>query len=179
MDYHFDSKEDIKLIILNVINNFNIPVPSAMIVDTVLTHSFVEYIDIMQHLHELTEGQMVTYFVEKDVRYYSLTQKGKDTVEYFSGKIPLTVRERLFETARKKAQEFLNAQSVQAEYYKSNEFEYTVELKIIDCGSDLFNLKLNVGDESMAKAMCGRFERDPKKVYTTIFNMLLNSQGEN
>ena len=47
MDYHFDSKEDVKLIILTVINDFNIPITNAMIVDTVLTHSFVEYIDIM------------------------------------------------------------------------------------------------------------------------------------
>ena len=83
MDYHFDSKEDIKLIILSVINDFNIPVSNSMIVDTVLVHSFAEYFDIQQYLYELTDAQMVTYYVENETRYYSLTQKGKDAVEYF------------------------------------------------------------------------------------------------
>ena len=48
MDYKFDSMEDIKLIILTVINDFNIPVSNAMIVDTVLTHSYADYFDIQQ-----------------------------------------------------------------------------------------------------------------------------------
>lgn len=179
MDYHFDSKEDVKLIILTVINDFNIPITNAMIVDTVLTHSFVEYIDIMQYLHDLTEAQMVTYYIENEVRYYSLTQKGKDTVGYFATKIPFTVRERLFETAKRNAKKFLNDQSIQATYEKLNDFEYNVILKIVERGSDMFNLKLTVGSESVAKSMCGRFQRDPQKFYTTVFSLLIDTDSEN
>lgn len=179
MDYHFDSKEDVKLIILTVINNFNIPITNAMIVDTVLTHSFVEYIDIMQYLHELTETHLVTYYIENETRYYSLTQKGKDTVEYFSSKIPLTVRERLFATAKANAKAFLNDESVQAKYEKANDFEYTVKLSISERGGDIFSLKVTVGTESMAKAMCGRFKRDPQTFYTTVFSMLIDGASEN
>lgn len=178
MDYHFDLKEDIKLIILTVINDFNLPVPAAMIVDTVLTHSFAEYIDIMQYLHDLTEARMVTYYIEKGVRYYSLTQKGKDAVEYFSSKIPHTVRQRLFDTSKQKAKEFLNARSIQSEYYKENDFEYAVVLKIVELQSDLFSLKLTVGSESIAKEMCGRFQKDPQSFYTSVFSMLLNDDCE-
>lgn len=179
MDYHFDSKEDVKLIILSVINDFNIPITNAMIVDTVLAHSFVEYIDIMQYLHELTETQMVTYYIENETRYYSLTPKGKDAVSFFASKIPLTVRERLFETAKENAKAFLNDESVQANYEKANDFEYNVILRIIERGGDIFNLKITVGTESMAKAMCGRFKRDPQNFYTTVFSMLIDSEGEN
>lgn len=179
MDYHFESKEDVKLIILTVMNNFNMPITNAMIVDTVLTHSFVEYIDIMQYLHELTETQMVTYYIENETRYYSLTRKGKDAVSFFSSKIPLTVRERLFETAKENAKAFLNEESVQATYEKANDFEYTVNLRITERGGDIFNLKLTVGTESMAKAMCGHFKRDPQTFYTTVFSMLIDTNSEN
>lgn len=179
MDYHFDSKEDVKLIILSVINNFNIPITNAMIVDTVLTHSFVEYIDIMQYLHDLTEDKMVTYYVENDVRYYSLTPKGKDTIGYFASKIPLTVRERLFETAKQNAKKFLNNESIQANYEKINDFEYNVILRIVERGSDMFKLQLTVGSEAVAKTMCGRFQRDPQNFYTTVFSLLINPDGEN
>ena len=179
MDYHFESKEDVKLIILTVIDNFNIPITNAMIVDTVLTHSFVEYIDIMQYLHELVETRLVTYYIENETRYYSLTEKGKEIVSYFASKIPLTVRERLFATAKANAKTFLNDESVKADYEKANEFEYNVNLSIAERGGDIFSLKLTVGTEKMAKAMCGRFKRDPQTFYTSVFSMLIDSESEN
>lgn len=179
MDYHFDSMEDIKLIILTVIDNFNMPITNAMIVDTVLEHSFAEYIDIMQYLHELTESKMVTYYFENDTRYYSLTEKGKDAVTFFSSKIPFTVRERLYETAKQNAKAFLNDEAVRADYEKANDFEYNVILRIVERGVDMFFVKLTIGSESAAKAMCEGFKRDPQTLYTTIFSLLLDSKGEN
>ncbi len=178
MDYHFDSKEDIKLIILTVINDFNIPVSNSMIVDTVLTHSFAEYFDIQQYLYELTDAQMVTFYIEDDVRYYSLTKKGKDAVGYFSRKIPITVREKLMKTSKEKAKELLNSISIKSDYYKENDFEYTVNLRIVERGYDMFNLKLSVGSESIAKAMCGRFERDPEGLYSSVFALLVDESSE-
>lgn len=178
MDYHFDSKEDIKLIILTVINDFNIPVSNAMIVDTVLTHSFAEYFDIQQYLYELTDAQMVTFYVEDDVRYYSLTQKGRDAVDYFAQKIPRTVRERLFKTAKIKAKEQLDSQSISAEYYPENDMEYSVVMKIVERGYDMFNLKMSVGSEAIAKAMCASFKRNPEAFYSSVFDLLINENTQ-
>jgi DNA-binding PadR family transcriptional regulator len=177
LDYHFESSEDIKLIILTVINDFNMPVSNAMIVDTVLTHSFAEYFDIQQYLYELTDAQLVTYYIEDSVRYYSLTQKGKETVGYFAKNIPHTVRERLFNTAKIKAKELRDSMSVQSKYYKENDFEYTVSLKIVERGYDLMNLKLSVGSEKIAKAICARFEKNSENVYTRIFSLLIDDNG--
>lgn len=178
MDYHFDSKEDIKLIILTVINDFNMPVSNAMIVDTVLIHSFAEYFDIQQYLYELSEAQMVTYYVENDIRYYSLTQKGKDAVSYFAQKIPRTVRERLFETARENAKKLKESLSIQSEYYKENDMEYTVIMKITERNYDMFNLKMSVGSEAIAKSICGRFEKDPESIYSKVFSILTDESHE-
>lgn len=178
MDYHFDSKEDIKLIILTVINDFNIPVSNAMIVDTVLTHSFAEYFDIQHYLYELTDAEMVTYYVENDVRYYSLTAKGRDAVEFFAKKIPRTVRERLFETAKVKSKELLDSQSITAEYYPENDMEYTVVMKIVERGYDMFNLRMSVGSEQLAKTMCARFQKNAEDIYSSVFGLLIDEEGE-
>lgn len=178
MDYHFDSKEDIKLIILSVIKDFNMPVSNSMIVDTVLTHSFAEYFDIQQYLYELTDAQLVTYYVEDEVRYYSLTQKGKDAVEFFSSKIPKTVRERLFQTAKQNAKVLKQSLSIHSEYYKENEMEYTVVMKITERNYDMFKLKMSVGSEAIAKAMCARFEKDPQMLYSKVFSLLIDEDTE-
>ena len=166
--------EDIKLIILNVIDDFNIPVPNAMIVDTVLTHSYADYFDILQYIYELTESELITYYTEDGVRYYSLTHKGREALGFFNLQIPLTVREKLFKTARAKAKELRDSQSVVAEVVKENEFEYTVNLKITELGLDLFSLSLRVGSEKAANAIAARFKRDSENVYSSIFSELVN-----
>lgn len=173
MDYHFDKMEDIKLIILNVIDDFNIPVPNAMIVDTVLTHSYADYFDILQYIYELAEAELITYYTEDDVRYYSLTHRGREAMEYFSLQIPLTVREKLFKTAREKAKELRESQSVVADVVKENDFEYTVNLKITELGYDLFSLSLRIGSEKAAKAVAARFKRDSENIYSQIFSGLI------
>jgi hypothetical protein len=67
--------------------------------------------------------------------------------------------------------------SVQSKYYKENDFEYTVSLKIVERGYDLMNLKLSVGSEKIAKAICARFEKNSENVYTRIFSLLIDDNG--
>ncbi len=178
MDYHFDSKEDIKLIILTVIKDFKIPVPNALIVDTVLSHSFAEYFDIQQYLYELTDAEMVTYYIEDSVRYYSLTEKGSDAVKYFDSRIPITVREKLFSTARLKAKELKDALSIKSSWKKENDMEYSVELKIVESGYDLFCLNLSIGSEELAKSIAARFEKDPEGLYSKVFSLLIDEEKQ-
>ena len=95
MDYSFKEKADVKLITLFIIENFKMPVPNYYIVDTLTLEQFINYFDLQQEIGELEEDELITYYIEDDTRYYSLSDKGRQTLEYFSSKIPKTVRERL------------------------------------------------------------------------------------
>lgn len=178
MDYRFQNKEDVKLIILTVIHDFNIPVSNAFIVDVVLQYGFAEYFDIQQYLYELSDDEMVTYYTEDSVRYYSVTRKGLEAVEYFSKQIPLSVREKLYSAARMKAKELKDALSIKSEYYRESDMEYTVDLRIIERGYDLFALKLSVGSEKIAKKICAEFDKNHDNIYTEVFSMLVDDKFE-
>ena len=172
MDYCFDDKIDVKLIALFIIDNFKMPVPSSFIVDTLTLEPFVNYFDLQQQLAELEEEEFVTYYIEDDVRFYSITKKGSQALEFFCVRIPKTVRERLLRTIKIKIKDLRNALSIKAEYKKVNDIEYRITLGISEGNFDMFNLSLSVGDELMAKKMCAAFKNNPQALYSEFLSIL-------
>ena len=123
---------------------------------------------------ELTEGGYLTYYVEDIIRYYSITEKGKETLGYFSRRIHKTVRERLLRTVKMKIREFKNSISIRADYTKVSDIEYCISLGITEGASDLFGVNISVGDEIMAKKICASFRRDPQALYSQMLSVLIN-----
>lgn len=174
MDYCFNDKIDVKLIALFVIDSFKMPVPASYVVDTLMLQPIVNYFDLTSQLAELEKEEFVTYYIENDERFYSITERGEEALGYFSLRIPKTVRERLLRTVRLKIKELKNTLSLKAEYSKINDIEYSVSLGISEGVYDLFNLSLSVGDEIMAKKMCAQFKKDPQFLYSEILSLLID-----
>ena len=172
MDYCFDDKIDVKLIALFIIDNFKMPVPNSFIVDTLALEPFVNYFDLRQQMGELEDEELVTYYIENNDRFYSLTQKGTQALEFFSLRIPTTVRERLLRTIKIKIKDLKNALSIKADYEKVNDIEYNVSLGISEGNYDMFNVSISVSDELMAKKMCAAFKNNPQSLYSEFLSIL-------
>ncbi len=172
MDYSFDEKIDVKLITLFIIDNFKMPVPNSYIVDTLYLEPFVNYFDLQQQMGELESEELVTYYIEDNARFYSLTEKGLQALEFFSPRIPKTVRERLLRTIKIKIKDLKNALSIKAEYKKVNDIEYSVSLGISEGNFDMFNVSISVSDELMAKKICAAFKNDPQTLYSEFLSIL-------
>ncbi len=172
MDYSFDEKIDVKLITLFIIDSFKIPVPNSYIVDVLALEPFINYFDLQQQIGELEEDEFVTYYIEDNARFYSLTEKGTQALEFFSQRIPKTVRERLLRIIKIKIKDLRNALSIKAEYKKVNDIEYSVSLGISEGNFDMFNVSISVSDELMAKKMCAAFKNDPQTLYSEFLSIL-------
>lgn len=172
MDYCFDDKIDVKLIALFIIDNFKMPVPNSFVVDTLMLEPFVNYFDLQQQMAELEEEELVTYYNEDADKFYSLTQKGTQALEFFSLRIPKTVRERLLRAIKIKVKDLKNALSIKAEYKKINDIEYGVTLGISEGNFDMFSVTISVSDELMAKKMCASFKNNPQALYSEFLSAL-------
>lgn len=172
MDYCFDDKIDVKLIALFIIYNFKMPVPNSFIVDTLALEPFVNYFDLQQQMGELEEEGLVTYYIEDNDRFYSLTDKGTQALEFFSLRIPKTVRERLLRTIKIKIKDLKNALSIKADYKKVNDIEYSVSLGISEGNFDMFNVSVSVSEELMAKKICAAFKNNPQALYCEFLSLL-------
>ena len=176
MDYFFTDETDVRLITLFIIDGFKMPVPASYVFDVIMLQPVANYFDISSQLSELLEKELVTYYTEKETTFYSLTNKGSETLSYFKTRIPLTVRERFLNTIKLKIKELKNSLSIKSEYNKINDIEYNVSLGIFEGAYELFSVSLSVGDEKTAKTMCTSFNSDPQKLYSQILSTLLNKE---
>lgn len=173
LDYNFNDKIDVKLIALFIIKNFRMPVPEAYVVDTVMLQPIVNYFDLSDRLGELFEEGFITYYTEDNERFYSLTEKGTEALEFFSQRIPKTVRERLLRTIKIKIKELKNALSVKAEYEKVSDIEYSISLSIFEGLYQLLGVCVSVSDEKLAKKICADFKKNPQAIYSDIISTLI------
>lgn len=178
MDYLFDDKLSVKLIALFIINSFGMPAPHSSIVDIIMLNPFVNYFDMEQCLSELTETGYVTFYIEDNTRFYNITTSGKETLTYFSARLPLTVRERLVSAVKLKEKEIRKSLGIDAHYEIVNEIEYKVNLSITEGTTELFGLSISVGDKKTALKMCNSFKKDPQFFYSEVLSLLLKEKDE-
>ncbi len=178
MDYQFEELTDIKLLIMKTIQYFKAAIPENILTDTILARNYANFFDLQQAIYELTENRLITYYEEKGVRQFSLTEMGETALESFSKRLPKSVCEKLYQTVRIKIREYENDLSLIADYERSSDMEYTVKLGIAEGGYEIFTVTLSLFDEKMAKNICREFKRSPQTLYSEILSVLLKDPPE-
>lgn len=63
-------------------------------------------------------------------------------------------------------------------YYKRKDDEYIVSLQVNENDTTIFNLSVNVADESLAKNIIKKWEISPEKIFGQIMNTLTSDINE-
>lgn len=162
-----------KILLLYIINNSSIPLTNAQISEFVLENNYMNYFLIQQFLSELVESKFIEFSDLEKKETYSILQKGKITLKYFEDRIPEKVKNKIDTTLKEKELEYKKEAQVIGDYFKKNETEYIVNLKLIENGVSLFNLCLNVVSKEQAKMICKEWKENPDLIYQDIFSILL------
>lgn len=172
--YKFNEPSEIKLIILYIIKNYNMPLDNGQITDIFMSHSIVDYFTMQDYLDQMIEAELVETFLENEIRQYIITQKGKESLNYFIDRIPLTVRERILLSIKQYQKSLKNQVEINSHYHPINELEYAVDCEICENGSPLLKISISTGSKEMAKEAAKKFKTDHQKVYTELLRILLN-----
>jgi len=157
-----------KLLILYIINNFQHKLKENDLSYFVLDIELFNYFYFKQYLQELESTGLVLF--DRDKKYY-LSEDGIKTLEVLYEKIP----EENIAFINKEMENFsheLNVKnSVSAEILKEESSIYN-HLIIKDGDIDVFDLKIEVSDENMAKNFSKNFKKNPDKIYSEILKLL-------
>ncbi len=176
MDYHFNEKMDIRLLALYTIDAFKMSITNQFVLDTVLVYPFVDFFEFQEALDDIEQKKLVVAHEENGLKLYSITDKGKETLDFFKSNIPLSVRERIRLSAKGKIRAMKNALNVSAVAEKVNEIEYASKLKISEGGYPIFELTFNVGDKGVAEDICKKFKKEPNEIYSKLISVLLEDK---
>lgn len=168
-----------KLLLLYIIDKIDIPMNNSTITQFVLEHNYMNYFITQQYLSELVDSNFIRVVTVKNNNCYSLTEVGKDALDYFSNRIPEKLKKEIDKNYEEKKQELIKEAQIVGNYYKKNESQYIVSLKVIENSITLFDLSLNVPSNKQAKIICDHWKKNPAIIYKKIMTLLVDEDGNN
>ncbi|SNS06118.1 protein of unknown function [Anaerovirgula multivorans] len=161
-----------KLLLLYILDKINQPLSNAQVTQFILENDMMNYFMLQQFLSELKEAEFVTEGERDHTQFFSITEKGRNTLNYFINRIPNSEKEEINKLISEKKNILKVETEIRAEYIKLKEEVYTVKLAIIEDHTPIVHFKFNVNSLKRAKEICEKWEKDALNVCNNIFALL-------
>ena len=162
-----------KLIVLSMLDRVDFPLTNAQISDFILIKEYTNYFTLQQVLAELVETDLVEESTVRNSTYYQMTEKGKETLNYFGHMVSSAIHEDMDDYFKDHAIALRDEMSVKADYYENNHEEYSVRLRVIEKDSPVIDLTLSVPTEGQANSICDNWKKKNQKLYAYLMQELL------
>ncbi|WP_425448154.1 DUF4364 family protein [Dethiothermospora halolimnae] len=160
-----------KLLLLYIIDQIDIPMNNTEITQFVLENNYMNYFIVQQYLSELVNSNFIELANKDGKEFYRVSNLGKETLNYFINRIPDRIKTEIDKRYKKKRKELIKESQIVANYFKKNDSEFIVNLKVVEKDITLFNLSLNVVSNKQAKLICDNWKKDPQRIYEKIFHL--------
>src|SRR5690554_1557357 len=77
-----------KLVLLYVLDKMKLSLSSIQITQIILENTNINYFNLQQYIEELTKNQLISKSLSQGKTYYSMTKRGKETLDLFSSRLP-------------------------------------------------------------------------------------------
>ncbi|MBO5228716.1 MAG: DUF4364 family protein [Lachnospiraceae bacterium] len=163
-----------KLIILYMLNKINFPMSNTQISEFILGKEYTNYFNLQQIISELIESEFlkITENTQK-ATIYEITPQGKETLNYFSGKLSNSIKEDINAYLAENKYDIKKESSISADYYKSTSGDYIVHCIIREGSSILIELNLSCPSEEQAEIMCSKWRDASENIYVHAMKALL------
>ena len=168
--YHLYKLDDYetKLTVLYALKNLK-QSPSYAILSQVVSSSVdVQYFELHEYLQALVEMGSVEEVSLNGGTLYAITTLGVETCEFFSNRIPASVREKIENGAKLVNNDKSDENKVYADYIPINENEYKVVCGIKENNLKLLDFQMYVGPKERAKKICAYFKDHTNEFYMNI-----------
>lgn len=162
-----------KLIILSMLERVDFPLTNAQISDFILSKEYTNYFTLQQVLAELAETGLAEVHTVRNSTYYQMTEKGRDTLNYFGDMVSPAIRQDMDGYFREHAIALRDETAVRADYYENAAGEFSVRLRVLEKEDPLIDLTLTVPAEAQADAICSHWKEKNQQLYAYLMRELL------
>ncbi|MCT4565873.1 MAG: DUF4364 family protein [Maledivibacter sp.] len=163
-----------KLVLLYIFDKFEIAITNNQITDFIMENELLNYFVLQQFLSELVNTSLLEYTQNEEHYYYLITEKGKDTLNYFKDRLSDKLLKKLNESIDKRKKIILKETQISANYKKKSKNDYLVELKVVENDITLIDLKLDVVSNKQAKIICDNWKNKAQDIYGEIIKLLID-----
>ncbi len=164
-----------KLMILFMLEKVTFPLSNNQIVDFLLNHNYTDYFHAQEAISDLLNGGQITSESTKRFTLYSITEIGMQTVASLENTLDAGIRSEIIEYLRENAFTLRSESGLRADYTLTPSREYAVRLEIIEQGTPLLAMTVNVMSKEEAETMCRNWDERNQELYLTIMRTLLKN----
>ena len=162
-----------KLIILYTLGKVNFPMTNSQITNLMLSEDYTRYFQLQEILQNMIDSGLVKTEVHNHTTYYSRTEKGAKTVEYFKGEISPEIRRDISNYLVLHSYEMRSESSCMADYYRSADMDYTVSCRVREGNTTLIEMKLSVPTEKAAQTLAENWKAKSQEDYAAVMNLFM------
>ncbi len=161
-----------KLIVLYLLSEIKLPLTLSQLTQMVLERGDADYFSIQQYLNQLIESKLIIKQKEDSSSRFCISEAGKQTLDFFSARIPYEVRSEIDEYVYTNWRTLKNELDITAYYIPDKKHEYIVHCKITENDISLVEININVTTKQQAIQMCDKWKDNASELYRDILRLL-------
>lgn len=162
-----------KLIILYMLKKVEFPLTNSQISAFILEEQYTDYFTLQETLSDMVESNLLETQTILNSTHYSLTDLGKETLEYFGHEISNGIQEDVKRYLKKHKIRMRNENAVVADYQKNDTGEFTARLQVKEKEQFVIDLALTVPLEQQAIILCDNWKKKNVEIYQYLMKELM------
>lgn len=178
MSYFSDGFTKNKLIVLYVLRELDLALTREQLTALSGERELMPYFELQSAVSELEEEGLVAAVPQAFGQVYSLTAGGRDTIDMFFERLPLSLREDIEDYVRQNGGKVIRSAQYASGTEKLPSGAYRATLKAIEGDNELIALNLLLPDAQSARLACKQWEGSAGDIYRYVFNLLLREEKQ-
>lgn len=164
-----------KLLLLYILESIKLPVSKNQITEIVLKNNFLNYFTLQQYISELITAGFIEYMEVSGKNRLTVTSKGHKVLGMFLNRLSENKTKVVDSYVEENINKIRQEIDLTADYTIASNNSFTVNLKAMENGITLIDLKLNVVSNKQARDICAKWKTNSSELYNEIINVLVNS----
>ncbi|MBQ9132311.1 MAG: DUF4364 family protein [Clostridia bacterium] len=168
------SKNNVKIFVLYLMRNINLPLDFATLNDIVMQNDYVMYLDFAESFHEMLEADLIKVDGENEHGdpMYSVTPKGSLVGEQLKSDLLRSILDKSLECALRYLDFRRRGITVDCDWVHLPDNTYDATLLIYEKGKTVLNVTINVDSEYRCRQIRENFRERPEVMYRGIMALL-------
>lgn len=161
-----------KLIILYLLDRVDGEIAMDRLSSFLLEKGYVNFVSLLQTYAGIEESGLVRSRVSADRCFYSITPEGRQTLAMFRTDLGMEIRQQADAFLRAEGAALRGDQAVRADCVPLEGGMYNAVLKVLEKGSPVLEIRIQVPDKSLAEEICRKWPAKNEKIYNSLIENL-------
>ena len=162
-----------KLTLLHILREFGTRLSDNQLLEMVTDLDLMGYFDLNSCLRDLADNGLLNRDEAINGIFYSITEMGSETLDFFKKQLPFSLREELKAFAEEHRDEFVMQARIFSEYLEIGDHQFRVILRMVENSIPVFEITFFANSKQEAEMYVNSWRRNAFEIYENTFKGLM------